>query len=493
MWRSLISVVGSLVIAGVLGASCREATGPSATQLAFIVQPAITMAGHSIMPAVQVEIRDASGTRRTDAAGSVVIAIGTNPDSGTLSGTATVVAIGGVAIFSGLSIDNPGVGYTLTATARGLTGATSAGFTVTGFASVSAGGTHTCALTPDGAAYCWGDNGSGQLGDSSTVSSSTPVPVSGGLIFAAISAGSDSGHTCGVTTAGAVYCWGLNDYGQLGSAAAPGSTTPALVAGGLTFATVSAGWKHTCAVTTVGQAYCWGSDFAGELGNGAISGGATPVPVVGGLSFAAVSAGNFLTCGVTTGGAAYCWGAAGRLGDGLPTPDSVPAAVVGGLTFTSVRSASHSCGVTNGGSAYCWGWNSDGQLGDGSTDSSLGYEREAPVEAVGGHTFADVTVGFWFSCGVTTAGGAYCWGTDSTGQLGIGSTSGPQLCYIVACSPTPVPVSSGYRFADVSAGNFHACGLTRDGAVYCWGDNSRGQLGNGSTVNSSTPVRTKNP
>lgn len=489
--RAIILIV-AVISTTSLTQSCRESTTATVT-IAFLTQPTVSMAGRAITPAVQVVIRDGSGRILTGATDRVTIALGANPAGGTLGGTSTVTPAGGVATFSTLSIDNPGAGYTLTATADGLPGATSTPFDVTGFTSVSAGGLHTCALTPDGAAFCWGDNSTGELGDGSTASSSTPVPVSGGLIFAALSAGSDSGHTCGLTVDGAAYCWGRNDYGQLGNVSVTGSTTPVPVSGGLTFSAVTAGWNHSCGVTTSGAAYCWGSNGGGELGNGTNNGGPTPVAVSGGLTFAALSAGNFLTCGVTTSATAYCWGVAGRLGNGLRVSSSVPVAVAGGLTFAGLSAASHTCAVTRSGTAYCWGWNSDGQLGDGSTDSSSGYERLAPVQVEGGLTFATVTTGFWFTCGLNTAKAAYCWGTDSIGQLGIGSTTGPQQCYTVACSTTPVAVSGAYGFVAVSGGNGHACGLTPDGVIYCWGENSRGQLGDGSTTNSSTPARVKNP
>lgn len=476
-----------------LVASCGgDSTAPIVT-LAFITQPTATMAGHTIPP-VQVQIRDADGAILPGATDSVTIAIGTNPSSGTLGGTTTVRAIGGVATFVTLSIDNPGAGYTLTATAGGQPGTASAAFTVTGFASVSSGGIHTCALTTGGAAYCWGDNRSGQLGNGSTTSSTTPVPVSGGHTFALISAGSDSAHTCGLTTAGAIYCWGQNNYGQLGNTTPAVSTTPLAVTGGLTFAAVTTGWQHTCGVTAAGAAWCWGSNGGGELGNGTPNGGATPTAVAGGLTFARLSAGNFLTCGATSAGPGYCWGVAGRLGSGVRTNSPVPVAVAGGLSFATVSAASHTCATTTSGAAYCWGWDADGQLGDGPYDPMvLGYERLAPVSVLGGLTFTGLTTGYWFTCGVTAAGEAWCWGANDAGQLGNGSTTGPELCYITPCSHTPVAVAGKHSFSAVSSGNFHTCGLTPSGSIYCWGDNNRGQLGNGSTTSSSTPVRVRNP
>ena len=236
------------------------------------------------------------------------------------------------------------------------------------FASVSAGDSHTCGVTTAGAAYCWGDNTEGELGDGTKAYSVVPVPVAGGLTFSAVSAGTY--HTCGVTTAGVLYCWGT-PYGW----ETPGhGTTPESPARGLSFASVSVGRYHVCGVTTAGAAYCWGG---GVLGDGNSVGSPTPVPVAGGLTFAGVSVGAYSTCGVTTTGAAYCWGenVLGGLGTGSQTgPDqcpfacsTVPAAVTGGLRFRQVDAkVSAACGVTTGGDAYCWGSNVNDDLGFGT-------------------------------------------------------------------------------------------------------------------------------
>jgi alpha-tubulin suppressor-like RCC1 family protein len=184
-----------------------------------------------------------------------------------------------------------------------------------------------------------------------------------------------------VTTTGAAYCWGNNDYGDLGDGTTNHRNVPSLVVGG-PFASVSAGHFHTCWVSIAGAAYCSGFNGFGQLGNGTTTDNSTanpvPVPVLGGLTFASATVGLDHSCGVTTAAAAYCWGGNydGQLGDGTNSMSTVPVAVSGGYSFASVDGGDdHTCGVTTAGAAYCWGLNRAGQLGNGTS----GTNRNSPV------------------------------------------------------------------------------------------------------------------
>ena len=313
------------------------------------------------------------------------------------------------------------------------------------FTSISATGDHTCAITSTGAAYCWGENDNGELGDETTENKFTPTAVTGGLRFLMISSGDD--HTCGITLTGATYCWGRNDYGQLGNGTYDDSDAagPQAVAGGLQFTAVNAGNEHTCAITSAGAAYCWGGNGYGELGDGTFgTDRLTPTAVSGGLKFTSVDAGDWTTCALTSAGAAYCWGAdwAGSRGTGGYGPATMPQAVIGGLKFISISTGDdHTCALTSAGAAYCWGENGTGELGDGTTNGS----NAAGPRAVRGNlvfvtVIANAHSGGNWSCGITTAGDAYCWGNNGYGALGDGSfrsslNGGPRL------------VTGGHRWA----------------------------------------------
>jgi alpha-tubulin suppressor-like RCC1 family protein len=296
------------------------------------------------------------------------------------------------------------------------------------FAQITGGGAHTCGLTSDGSAYCWGANGNGQLGDNSTTTRDVPVAVATDLKFAGIDAGTE--HTCGLTGSGIAYCWGANGRGQLGDGTTESRSVPQAVTGSHTFQLISAGGfsiGHTCALTAEGDAYCWGDNERGQLGNGS-AGSVNPHPVPVAVSsapaFVNLTAGpGRHTCGITGAGAAYCWGenSFGALGDGSTGDRGAPVAVSGGLAFQQVTAGGfigHTCGLIAGGTAYCWGENSVGQVGDNSTN-----DRLVPSAVSGGFSFTIMDAGFRHTCGLATTGTLYCWGSGGAGQLGINSTT----------------------------------------------------------------------
>jgi alpha-tubulin suppressor-like RCC1 family protein len=350
-------------------------------------------------------------------------------------------------------------------------------------AAISAGGNHTCGITDGGAVKCWGYNGQGQLGDGTIVSRSTPEDVSGlSSGVAAVSAGAND--TCAVTTAGGVKCWGANFAGQLGDGTATNRSSPVDVSG-LTSGVVaiSAGGQHTCALTSTGGVKCWGANFSGQLGDGTTTDRSTPLDVPGLTSgVVAISAGGAHTCALTSTGGVKCWGDNGRgeLGDGTTTNSSTPVDVVGlslGVTAISSGDEKHTCAVTTSGGATCWGFNGSGQLGNGTLADS-----PVPVGVSGlGSGVAEIDAGGFHTCAVTSGGGAKCWGAGSAGQLGNGFPG--------IDSSTPVGVSGlSSGVGALSAGEAHSCALTTEDSVECWGYNGFGQLGDGTTTNAFSPV-----
>ena len=341
------------------------------------------------------------------------------------------------------------------------------------FRQVSAGTHHSCGVATDDRAYCWGSNSRGQLGDGSMATQrERPVLVLGGLRFRQVSAGSH--HTCAVTTDYRAYCWGWNYKGALGDGTDRVlARRPVAVAGDWRFRDVSAGQFFTCAVARSDRAFCWGWNHIGQVGDGTtIEQRHTPRRVAGGLSFRMVSAGTEHACGVTLADAAYCWGSNeyGSVGDGTTTTvRRVPAAVAGGRSFSQVAAGDRSsCGVTTARSAYCWGWNLYGQVGDGTR-----IDRRAPRAVAGGLAFHAVSVGGAHTCGLRTDQAISCWGHNSFGQLGNGTTADYTI---------PVPLYGNFQYRQVDAGSSHNCGVTTNNRAYCWGYGGFGQRGDGTAT-----------
>jgi len=321
-------------------------------------------------------------------------------------------------------------------------------YVFTPFVSAVAGPAQTCAISSHGRSYCWGwiNYTTGQRSLVPLAQATTPALAS--------SVGAGVTLACGLTAGGAAYCWGDPPFGVSGAA----------IASAFSFSSSAVGYVTAYGLTASGDVYSLTPSLSSL--------------VPGGLSFTTISASAY-ACGTVTSGAAYCWGSniTGGLGDSTYTDRPEPTAVAGGHTFTFVAAGGgHTCGITTSGPTYCWGRNNYGSFGDNTTTNTT-----VPVPAAGGLTLTSVTAGDWHTCGLVSSGAAYCWGFGERGSIGNGMFDAARL--------TPAAVSGDLTFASISAGGQHTCALTGVGALFCWGRNEDGEVGDGTGTNRSVPTR----
>jgi len=418
---------------------------------------------------------------------------------------------------------------------------------LTGVVSVAAGYFHACALLSTGRVWCWGDNGNGELGNGTTTASDVPVPTP---LEGATAVAAGAADSCAITSGGDLQCWGNNFVGQLGIGTFTDAHTPTQVASLNTgvqqvglgedfgcaladtpapsvvcwgdadangqlgdglfseedpFPTqafglqsppaggpggpsqIAVGGHHACVVLTSAKVECWGKNLTGALGDGSTLNRAVPTPVIGlpGAPHTAngVSAGLVTSCAVTNGLSAACWGQMTGSGGGLLTDhtSAVPVTKVPPGEVSQVTAGYGGCAlIRNGGLATalrCWGDNTWGEIGDGTTTNRTVSVKVQGLPGI----IQSVASGGTHNCALVHNGGARCWGDNDKGQLGDGTTTNRS---------TPVAVTGlPLNVAQIAAADDHTCAVLVDTTVKCWGLNSKGQLGDGTTNDSSTPVK----
>jgi len=344
---------------------------------------------------------------------------------------------------------------------------------------------HSCARKPDGKVRCWGENGAGQLGDGVSFEAGARAPalvpqdVAG--VDDAIELASGLSHSCVIRRGGAVACWGLNSFGQLGDGTTTRSSSAVTVTGVTGATALAAGTSFTCAVLAGGAVSCWGANYSGQLGDNTKVDRPTAAPVQGLTGAVSLAAGEHHACAIVAGGAAKCWGKndEGQLGNGSIVESLIPTSLASLTDVKQVVAASRfTCARLGSGQVNCWGANTLGQLGTGSPNAAAN-----PSPAITAVSDAvSIWVGYEHACAARRTGAVACWGAAGEGQVGSGSVASD------ASLPRPTAVVGVAGALAVSTGGDHSCATTGTGAIFCWGANTLGQLGNGSKTPAFTAV-----
>ncbi|HET9976815.1 MAG TPA: hypothetical protein VFQ20_05215 [Burkholderiaceae bacterium] len=338
------------------------------------------------------------------------------------------------------------------------------------FEQISAGAFHTCARKVGGKTYCWGLNHQGQVGiPSSTLCGRVACIPRPAFVMNARQVDAGGSHSCAIGTDGRGFCWGNNSNGQIGDGSGVGpQPVPKAIAGNLSFKEISAGVFGTCATTTTGM-FCWGN----------ITNTAAPARLSANTDFRSPAVGEQHACMIhelwnINLHEAYCFGNNQLQQTGVspalwsgPVPFAFTTSL-GRDTFTVSASNSFTCGDKGNGQVHCMGDNGWGQLGAGD------FVTTFQARPVGGGTLAlrGVSAGWIHACALDAGNRAHCWGNGNNGQLGQGRN-------VTTVSPNPLPVVGGRTYRAIAAGSRHTCAIGTDNRIYCWGDNTHGQLGLG--------------
>ena len=349
------------------------------------------------------------------------------------------------------------------------------------YGALTAGAYHTCALRTDGATLCFGNGGSGRLGNGQSAHQAAPVQAGAASNWAQVVAGTS--HTCGIKETGNAWCWGANGSGQLGLGHTDSQTLPAYVSLERAWTKIGAGETHTCAVEADGSLSCWGRNQAGQIGKGVLDGNelapkkvsVDPAAAVPDKDWKDVGVGRDTTCGLKTNGMLYCWGQnsnlqVGKAGGGTVTAPHLVETALGAMDadWAQVAVSFSTCAIKTDGSLWCWGRNAEGQLANGNTTQTA-----TPFNVAAGEKWKVVRTTGFHACGLKEDGTLWCWGRNQSAQIVAGGES-----RILA----PQKIDDATDWVDVAPGVAHTCALKQDQTVWCWGSRVFGQTGDKETL-----------
>ena len=430
----------------------------------------VAVAGATLPDSLRIRVADRYGNIIQGAVVTWMVTDG----SGFVSSPTSVTDANGLAAITwtlGNTLEN-----TVTVTASGSSvSATFRATAITQVSSIAVGTFHSCLLTVEKAAVCWGlaRSVTGIASNGTT----TMLRVARGYRFQQIVP--SYLYTCGLTDAGLAYCWGYNGYGRLGAGSdVEMSPEPLPVAGGHRFTSLAEGSAdHMCGIADDGMGYCWGGNASGQLGIGSdVSSANVPTPIAGGMTWRALSVAgdyhNVQTCGVTTDGVGYCWGYYPSL---TPAVVSSPRRIE--TEDSAIRLAAisadgeHACAISTAGTAYCLGYNLRGQLGRGTASDSYDFIARPVASA---QSWTAIAAASDASCALDATGRAFCWGRagyTATDPAVATRCSPPGAQYPVDCVTSPQPVRGGLQFMSISSGwgSTMTCGMATDHRAYCWG------------------------